>query len=616
MPPVRAALGVLLWLPGLAFLPPTQAADADYLITATRTGPADQTTLDAEALQRWQAPSVLPALDRAPGVRAFEKGGRSYLSVRGGEPNYTLVMIEGVRVNDPTNAQGGAFDFSQLPPEILDRVDVAPGGLSAAQGADALAGVVQLRLLRPAPDESRLQISALGDSSGGRSGSATLMLGSRDSGLVFSGGARDSGELTPAASFSREYGLLKYERVLGPVKSAAFVLGSHTDARAFPEDSGGPRLAVNRAQETRDTGMTITAIDFSRADDAPFAPHLAFRWSSQTGDTATPAIAAGVLDGVPAITADTRFERLSVLADAVFKPAGALRVALGAEYAEERGESVGSIDFGGLLPVRYALNRETSSVFAEVTLSPRPGLALTLGSRADVNQDGIVEGSWRGRLELTPLASGPQWFLSAATAYKQPSFFALGYPLIANPALKPERGRSLETGLLFETDTGLRWQASVFEQRFRDMIDFDPARFTNVNRAHVVTRGVQTSWAQALAADWAASANLLWLDLESATPLRARPHWQGSAEVRWQAQPRLLATLAGAFNDDYLDSAIPTGLIRAPGHFTVDLGARWQVRSNTRLTLGLRNLLDARYAEAVGFPAPGRTLFLSVQLEI
>ena len=44
--------------------------------------------------------------------------------------------------------------------------------------------------------------------------------------------------------------------------------------------------------------------------------------------------------------------------------------------------------------------------------------------------------------------------------------------------------------------------------------------------------------------------------------------------------------------------------------------ARWQARSDTRLTLALRNLLDTRYAEAVGFPAAGRTLFLSVQLDI
>ena len=52
---------------------------------------------------------------------------------------------------------------------------------------------------------------------------------------------------------------------------------------------------------------------------------------------------------------------------------------------------------------------------------------------------------------------------------------------------------------------------------------------------------------------------------------------------------------------------------------TLGLGRRRRVvqaRSDTRLTLALRNLLDTRYAEAVGFPAAGRTLFLSVQLDI
>lgn len=614
MPRFPAVLSglVLLWGPFAAVR--ATAVDAETLVTASRTAAADQTVLDTEALQRWQDESLLPALNRVAGVRAFSKGGRSYLSLRGGEPNYTLVMIEGVRVNDPNNAAGGAFDFAQLPPEILSRVDVAPGGLSAAQGADALAGVVQLRLLQPAPDEHRTRVSALGDSSGGAGGSATCTLGAPDGGLVLSAGARDAG--TPGASLARQYGLLKVERVRDGVKGAAFVLGSHTEADAFPEDSGGPRFAVNRARETRDTGMTVAALDFSPAERAWLAPHLAVRWSSQTGDVATPAIAAGVLHGVPAIAAATSFERLNVLADAVIERSPRQRFALGVEYAEERGANHGEVALGAPVPVRYELTREASSVFAETTLRPVSLLALTLGARADIDQHGTAEGSWRARLELTPRLTGPQWFATVATAYKQPSLFALGYPLIANPALKPERGRSLETGLVYESGGGERWQASLFEQRFRDLIDFDPARFTNVNRGHVVTRGVSASWAGPLGAALAAGLNLTWLDLESATPLRARPRWQGNAEVSWQARPTLATTLAAAFNDDCLDSAIPSGLVRAPGQISVDLGARWQARPDTRVTLALRNLLDARHAEAVGFPAPGRTLLLGVQFEI
>lgn len=616
MPRLHAVLSGLILLPGSGAAGPATAADAEYLITASRTAPPDQTVLDADVLQRWQDASLLPALNRVAGVRAFSKGGRSYLSVRGGEPNYTLVLIEGVRVNDPNNAQGGAFDFAQLPPEILSRAEVAPGGLSAAQGADALAGVVQLRLLQPAPGEQRTRLSAVSDSGGGAGGGASYSLGATDGSLVLSAGARDSGADTPGVSLARQYGLLKYEHVRDGVRGAAFVLGSHTDADAFPEDSGGPRLARNRGRESRDTGMTVAAVDFAPAERAWLAPHLAFRWSSQTGDVSTPAIAPGVLDGVPAITAETRFDRFSVVADAVIERDPRLRYAMGVEYAEERGENLGEIDLGATLPVEYELARETSSVFVETTLRPVPMLALTLGARADINQRGTAEGSWRARIELTPRLAGPQWFATVATAYKQPSLFALGYPLIANPALKPERGRSLETGLAVDTAGGERWQASIFEQRFRDMIDFDPARFTNVNRGHVVTRGVSTSWARPFGETWAAALNLTWLDLESATPLRARPRWQGNAELSWQPRPALATTLAAAFNDDYLDSAIPTGLVRAPGQISVDLGARWQARPDTRFTLALRNLLDARYAEAVGFPAPGRTLLFSVQLDI
>jgi outer membrane cobalamin receptor len=201
-----------------------------------------------------------------------------------------------------------------------------------------------------------------------------------------------------------------------------------------------------------------------------------------------------------------------------------------------------------------------------------------------------------------------------ATGFKLPSLYALGYPLIANPTLKPERARSLEAGL--EGCGATRWRAAVFEHRYRDLIDFDPVLFTNVNRAQVATRGVQTRIEREFAARWLARGTLGWLDIDSATPLRARPRWQGAAEVVWQTRPSLESSLALSFNDEYKDSAIPTGLIRAPGHALLDAGLRWQANSTLALAFSLRNALAAEYEDAVGFPAPGRTLWLSVQLRI
>ena len=52
------------------------------------------------------------------------------------------------------------------------------------------------------------------------------------------------------------------------------------------------------------------------------------------------------------------------------------------------------------------------------------------------------------------------------------------------------------------------------------------------------------------------------------------------------------------------------------GHALLDAGLRWQANSALALALALRNVLAADYEDAVGFPAPGRTLWLSVQLRI
>src|SRR5215831_6141447 len=40
------------------------------------------------------------------------RGGTGSIYMRGADPNYTLVLVDGVRVNDPTNSRGGSFDIS------------------------------------------------------------------------------------------------------------------------------------------------------------------------------------------------------------------------------------------------------------------------------------------------------------------------------------------------------------------------------------------------------------------------------------------------------------------------------------------------------------------------
>jgi iron complex outermembrane receptor protein len=72
--------------------------------------------------------------------------GRAGLNLRGLGDNRTLTLVDGRRLA-PINANGET-DLNVIPPALIERVEVVTGGASAVYGSDAIAGVVNFRLLQ------------------------------------------------------------------------------------------------------------------------------------------------------------------------------------------------------------------------------------------------------------------------------------------------------------------------------------------------------------------------------------------------------------------------------------------------------------------------------------
>ena len=112
-------------------LPQSRVTDSVTVVTADDIA-ARQFETVADAL-RFTVPGL--------GVTATGgRGGQTTLFTRGGESDFTLVMIDGVRVN----GFGGAFDFAHLPVGDIERIEVVRGPQSAVYGSDAIGGVVQI----------------------------------------------------------------------------------------------------------------------------------------------------------------------------------------------------------------------------------------------------------------------------------------------------------------------------------------------------------------------------------------------------------------------------------------------------------------------------------------
>src|SRR5918996_4189087 len=76
---------------------------------------ASVTVISREKIEASKVESVIDLLQEVQFVHISQVGGAGGLSsvtLRGGDPNFTLVMIDGIPVNDPTNLLGGSYDFS------------------------------------------------------------------------------------------------------------------------------------------------------------------------------------------------------------------------------------------------------------------------------------------------------------------------------------------------------------------------------------------------------------------------------------------------------------------------------------------------------------------------
>src|ERR1700687_6124602 len=116
-----AAVGALLALitsGTLAQVPPeTVLVTGTRISTAPETLPSPLTVLDEAQIRAMNPITLVDLLQNLPGVQLVQPGGGAGLVsfyLRGCQPNYTLFLVDGVKVTNPDDSRGGSFDLSTI----------------------------------------------------------------------------------------------------------------------------------------------------------------------------------------------------------------------------------------------------------------------------------------------------------------------------------------------------------------------------------------------------------------------------------------------------------------------------------------------------------------------
>src|SRR5215204_3969013 len=75
------------------------------------------------------------------------------LFLRGAGSNYTLILLDGIPLNDPSGI-GGTFDIRLLPLDQVERIEILKGSQSTLYGANAIAGVINIISRKPKSPET------------------------------------------------------------------------------------------------------------------------------------------------------------------------------------------------------------------------------------------------------------------------------------------------------------------------------------------------------------------------------------------------------------------------------------------------------------------------------
>ena len=572
------------------------------------------TVIGKTEIESKQPVSVTELLRSVPGLHIDQNGGRgggASVYMRGADPNFTLVMVDGIQANDPLNNHGGSFNFSDLDSAGIERIEVIRGPVASVYGSAAIGGVINIITKR-----GSAQPQASIDFTGGRFGyGRTAFTTSGRSGIfdyAFSTAYLSDGEPVKGSNFRN--GSYNGKFSIAPSDNALLQMTSHfadSHSESFPEDSGGPQYAVRRQTDRRHEQQTTVGLNFTHHPLAWLDYDLQTSFFNSIDDTKSPGVAAGVRDpvGIPPNSSNGSFQRGTLTSSTTLSVMDNLSVNLGFEEKIEHGSNDSELNFGRfILGGKFKLTRYTSSPFFETRAAWPFGLTLQGGLRADFPSDFAAKVSPRVGAAFKIAASGTTLKTNWGEGFHLPSFFALGNPIVGNVNLKPETSKNFDAGAVQSLwDEHVEVGVTFFDNRYQNLIDFDagpPPRL--VNRSNVIARGVEATLQIKPVDSLSVRTQLTYTHtdiINSSEELRRRPKWRAGMDARWQPRADLTLNLAVFYVGTVLDSSIPTGERNLDPYARVDLASVWSVTPKIQIAAGIDNLLNRKYQEAVGFPA-------------
>jgi vitamin B12 transporter len=619
------------------------------VVTATRIQqPISQigttvTVVSGDEVQTQKIEHVATALREVPGVQVTQSGSPGALadvSIRGATPSQTLVLIDGVEVN--TGATG-SFNIANLTTDNLDRIEVLRGAGGSLYGSQAIGGVINVISQE---GEGTPEINFLSEGGNRATQRQVVTLGGAEGALGFSGGlsyystegfrpVNDNSD-NLAGNFRLDYHLDDDTVVRG---FARYIRSNVS----LPEYSVFSGIPLDPTAHQREEFML-----FKGEVEHHFGERLVVRTDSyfvrdSVNVNVTPFAGSpsSEADRIPDETRGGTIEAVYTWAQHYGKIAKDFRTLMGFDFKDRWVRSFSGFNFPPFPPSNtlFRARRQEYAGYLQQQATFLDGHVLATGGfRVDGNSQfgKEVSPAWSVAIPLDKISTTLRG--SYSEGFRAPSFDELYFPDFGNPDLQPEISSEYDGGFTTTFGEIASLTTTYFSRRVHNLIVSVPCPSCVFgseagNAGRVDVQGVEFVPAVTPLKGLTLGGSVTILDethasgVSNAQPLRVPKH-SAAALLQYIRSGLLLprdratASLAYTFVGDRDDITTASTIANHAAYSRFDLAASYALGvpygriKDEEVFTRVDNLLDRRYSEAFGFPAPPVNFVAGIKVDL